>query len=141
LEVVMHAIVVGFDDTGPARRALQRAAWLAEVACAKLLVVSVVPLLVGAGRSAGPFDSTDPPECHRAQLDAAREALHARGVSAEFILGVGEPARVIVELAEQRGAELIVLGSRQLRLIERLFGQSVTRQVAGQTRCDVLIVH
>jgi len=34
-----------------------------------------------------------------------------------------------------------VLGSRQLRLIERLFGQSVTRQVAGQTRCDVLIVH
>jgi len=137
----MHAIVVGFDDTGPARRALQRAAWLAEVACAKLLVVSVVPLLVGAGRSAGPFDSTDPPGRHRAHLDAAQEALLGRGVPAEFILGVGEPAQVIMELAEERGAELIVLGIHQLRLIERLFGQSVSQQVTRQTRCDVFVVH
>src|SRR5207253_2250181 len=53
----LKTIVVAFDDTDPARRALERAADLAEAFGAKLVVTSVAPLLVGVGRTAGPLDA------------------------------------------------------------------------------------
>ena len=71
----LKTIVVGFDDTDPARRALERAADLAEAFGAKLVVTSVAPILVGAGRSAGPTDPIDSPQEHREQLKDARELL------------------------------------------------------------------
>jgi len=43
----MNTIVVGFDDTEPARRALERAAEIAEALGGKLVVTSVAPWLVG----------------------------------------------------------------------------------------------
>ena len=42
------SIVVGYDDTEPAKRALAKAADLAEAFGAKLDVTSIAPVLVGA---------------------------------------------------------------------------------------------
>ncbi len=99
----LKTIVVGFDDTQAARRALERAADLAEAFGAKLAVTSVAPLLVSIGRSAGPIDPVDPPSEHREQLKDARELLEARGLDAEYVPAVGEPADTIVELADASG--------------------------------------
>src|SRR2546428_8226305 len=96
------ASVVGFDDTEPARRALERAADLAEAFGAKLVVTSVAPVLVGVSRSAGPIDPVDPPAEHREQLKDATELLEARGIKAEYVPAVGEPADTIVGLADER---------------------------------------
>ena len=134
-------IVVGFDDTKPARRALERAADLAEAFGAKLVVTSVAPILVGAGRSAGPIDPVDPPAEHREQLKDARELLEARDIKAEYVPAVGEPADTIVELADDRDADLIVVGTREPGVLERLLGQSVSERVAHQAHRDLLIIH
>lgn len=54
---------------------------------------------------------------------------------------VGDPPDAIVAAAEEHGADLIVVGSRELGLIQRLIGQSVSQSVAAHAHTDVLIVH
>jgi nucleotide-binding universal stress UspA family protein len=137
----IQTIVVGYDETEPSRRALERAAQLARAFGAKLVVTSVAPTLLGASRSAGPIDPTDTPTNHREQLAHARQALAELNLEAEFVPALGDPAHTIVELAEDREADLIVVGTREPNVLERLLGQSVSGSVARQTHCDVLIVH
>jgi nucleotide-binding universal stress UspA family protein len=137
----MKTIVVGYDDTDGAKVALDRAAELAKAFGGQLYVVSVAPTLEPAARGGGGIDSTDPPEKHVAELETARQHLDGSGVQASYQAAVGEPADAIVELAAGRGADLIVVGTREVGFVQRLLGQSVSDSVAHRARCDVLIVH
>lgn len=137
----MKAIVVGYDGTDPAKRALDRAAQLADAFGSTVTVTSVAPIEVGAGKTMGPVDPTDPPEAHAQALAEARAYLDSRGVAADYQAAVGEPGDAIVEVAETRGADLIVVGTREPNIVMRLLGQSVSEAVARRAHCDVLIVH
>jgi nucleotide-binding universal stress UspA family protein len=138
----MKTIVVGYDDTEPAKRALQRAAELARAFGGKLVVTSVAPVHIPIARgSTGPLDPTDSPEMHDDELKAAAAVLQGLGVDAEYVPAIGEPADTIVELADSREADMIVIGTRELGVIQRLLGQSVSASVARHAHCDVLIVH
>lgn len=139
----MKTIVVGYDDTESSRNALARAAELARALDASVVVTSVAPLLVGAAaaRGLGGFDPADPPEAHREQLAHAAEVLREQGVAASFELGAGDPASEILELADSRDADLIVVGARERSLLERLLEPSVSASVERRAHRDVLVVH
>jgi nucleotide-binding universal stress UspA family protein len=137
----MKRILLAYDESEPAKRALERAAELTEAFGSELIVTSVAPVLVNIGRSAGPGDPVDPPSAHIEELSHARSYLEGRGVQAEYLPAMGHPAQTIAEVAKERGADLIVMGTREPNLVARLFGQSVSDQVAHQVHCDVLIVH
>src|SRR3954467_714930 len=56
----MRTIVIGYDETEPSKRALERAVSLAKAFDAKLVVTSVAPILQSAGgRGAGPIETVD----------------------------------------------------------------------------------
>ena len=135
----MKTIVLGYDDSDPARRALERAAEFSTAFNAKVVVTSVAPMLVG--RAGGPVDPADPPDKHKKELTRAASFLAERGIEADYDLALADPANHIVELAAQRGADLIVVGTHEPSFLERLLGLSVTRKVERKAHCDVLIVH
>lgn len=135
----MRTIVVGYDETEPAKRALTRAAEFADVFGAKLIVASVAPS--GVGHLGDATDPTDSPEQHVAILEGAREGLGDPKFATEFIAAIGAPADAIIELARDRRADLVVVGTRELNFVQRILGQSVSESVAHHTHCDVLIVH
>ena len=137
----MSTIVVGYDDTPASQRALDRAVELAKVFGSSLIVTSVAPVPTTPGRAEGAIDPTDSPADHVEELVAARKHLESAGVASEFVPAVGHPADTITQLAEQRSAELIVVGTREIGFLGRLLGQSVSESVVHHAHCDVLIVH
>ena len=136
----MKTIVIGYDATDPAERALERAAQLAGAFGSQVIVISVSPVSLAAGRGVAGPDPTSPPELHEKELGDARRRLQEYGVEPELVLGLGDPPRTMVELAEERGADLIVLGTRQVGALARMLGQSVSEEVLRSAPCDVLLV-
>jgi nucleotide-binding universal stress UspA family protein len=165
----MKTIVVGYDASDAAERALDRAAELAEALAARLVVVSVStaalpapapvieptgPMLVPGG-AAGPIltggttplaepepgRQPDPKELAQRQLEQARSRLASRSLDADYVAEVGSPAERLLAVADERDAELIVVGSGEHGFLERLVAQPVEEAVARRAGRDVLIVH
>jgi nucleotide-binding universal stress UspA family protein len=148
----MKRIVVGYDGTEAAKRALDRAAELARAFESEVVVATVTALadLVPVGETvAMPLAPIAAPvvdpevEAERWQeiADEARSRLGDKGISAEIVKPIGEAADEIVRVAEERGADLIVVGTHEPGFLERLLGGSVSQGVARRAHCDVLIVH
>ena len=134
-------IVIAYDGSDASTRALERAAALARAFRSQLIVTSVAPVTTNIGRSAGPVDATDPPEAHYAELEDARRYLEGQSLTADFVPAIGHPAETIAQVAEEREADLVVIGTGERNILERLLGQSVSGAVAHRVHCDVLIVH
>ena len=124
-------ILLAYNDTDVSNRALDRAAQLAKLYEATLVVTSVRPLAVGSAP-----DMTPGPELQRAD-----GRLREQGIEAELVEAIGDIALAVVEAAEQHGAGLIVIGTREPSQVERMLGHSVSEQVQRMAHCDVLIVH
>jgi nucleotide-binding universal stress UspA family protein len=164
----MKTILIGYDGSDAAERALARAAEIAEAFSARLVVVSVsgspyVPVPVSAlapaaelvpPAVAGPVASSgtvpipepapSPPEREelaRRQLERARMSLAGRKLETEYVVELGDPAERLLEAADQLDADLIVVGSREHGFLERLLGRSVDESVARRSERDVLLVH
>jgi nucleotide-binding universal stress UspA family protein len=137
----MKTILVGYDDTEPAKNALRRAAEIAKAFGSSVHVTSVTPLLVGSSRSAGPYDPADPPSAHAEQLEHAKAFLVEQGITPTLESASGDPADAILEVADAVDADLIVLGTHERSLVERALGMSVSGAVSRKAHRDVLIVH
>ena len=106
----MSTIVVGYDETPDHRRRWSAPRRSPRRWASKLVVTSVTPLMLSAGRSGGPIDPTDPPEKHAEELEAARTYLEGQGIEADYQPAIGEPSDAIVQLADEREADMIVVG-------------------------------
>ena len=137
----MNTIIVGYDDTEPSKRALERGAQFAKAFSAKLIVTSVAPVTTPAGGRSLGTDPSDTPSEHQAELHTAHEYLAKEGLEAQYVEAVGHPAESIVAAAVDHSADLIIVGTRELGFVQRLFGASVSDSVAHRAQCDVMIVH
>lgn len=132
----MRKIVLGYDGSKSADRALVRAAEFADIGT-EITVISVVHPLAGKGGFA--YDPVEEEE-HAKDLEIARERLAALGRTGTFVTGHGDPAREIATEAHDSGADMIVVGSEHKGLLERLLFGSVSTDVVQRAEVDVLVV-
>ena len=138
----MKTILVAYDDTEPSRRALDRAATLAEAFGSQVLVTSIAPLHYSTPRLTLTVKERGEGLAAREEdMQQAQAILQERGVAADALVARGDPASAIARLADEHDVDLVVVGTRELGALQRLLGQSVSQAVSRRVRCDLLIVH
>ena len=123
-------IVVGTDCSATAERAVERAAELASAVGATLHIVSAwmepagVLIATGVGHIDGlPQGWQDAAIADRqARLDATAARLTANGIHTETRVVHADTATTLVSVAQEVGADLIVVGDRGLKSLRRLLG-------------------
>jgi nucleotide-binding universal stress UspA family protein len=131
----MDKILLAYDGGEPAKRALEQAIELARRFNATVGVVSVVPARSGHA----PTDPWDDRSVHAEALLEARRLLREAGIEAELLEPGGDPARTIERIAEERGYDTIVVGTRGLGALARLVQGSVSEHVANHARATVIV--
>ncbi len=76
----------------------------------------------------------------RQVFEPSAEKLRAAGLNANVTLRQGNPKSVLVEEAEEWGADSIFLGAKGMRGIDRLLLGSVSAAVAARASCSVEVV-
>jgi nucleotide-binding universal stress UspA family protein len=82
----------------------------------------------------------NPREDVEATLKEAAEEVSAAGVTVETFAREGDPADAILDIAEERGADLIVVGNRGMTGAKRFVLGSVPNKVSHHAPCSVLII-
>jgi len=133
-------LMVGFDDSQPSKAALAEAAnWVKRHGGDVILVHAVY------------FDAEEfgiaPTQMekrlkHGEKICMETKEMVARefGIEAKSILCEGEPPEVLVSMAKEKNADLVVLGTFGRRGLNRLLMGSVTSQVIVNSPVDVLVV-
>jgi nucleotide-binding universal stress UspA family protein len=132
-------IVVGYDGSDAAKHALERVTTYGS-GDDEVTVVTVAELHARTGVTEGAH--LDPSELPRREqaVEEAKAALAERGLQADTIVAQGDPGEAIVQVANERNADLIIVGHRGLNQFERLLLGSVSSKVVHRATCDVLVV-
>lgn len=139
-------VVVGYDGSADADRAVDAAADQVQAGGTVHVVTAYRPLsdaelLKYLDELPEEFRYLYAPDAAEQQRQQpAIERLARRGVACEGHVIPGEPAAVILEVAEREGAELVVVGSRGLGGVQRFLRGSVSTRIATHAPTSVLIV-
>ncbi len=139
----MKRVWVGIDGSAASQKAAGMAAEIAERFGAGLTLAYVVPRLLLPPDAYG-LTVAEVEEEHRAHADevlAAAAAALDPGVSAERVVLYGSPAEALVEAAEGRGVDLVVVGSRGHGAVSRVLLGSTSGRVVHVCTRPVLVVH
>jgi nucleotide-binding universal stress UspA family protein len=131
----MNKILLAYDGGEPAKRALEQTIELARRFSASVGVVSVVP--VRPGRA--PVDPWDDRTVHAEELLEARKLLREAGIEAELLEPGGDPAKTIERIADERGYDTIVIGTRGLSTLSKILQGSVSDHVATHAHTTVVV--
>jgi nucleotide-binding universal stress UspA family protein len=119
------------DGSEHGSRALRQAARMARAGHGELHVAHVIERIPGGGRLGGQNVFLTEFEIDSRIVRQAEEIAGEAGVTAEvhLVLGGGQPAKQLAELAERIDADLIVVGSRGHSPLAGVVLGSVTQQL------------
>ena len=136
-------ILVPYDGSEQAQQAVKRAAHIARLQGATLMLLMVVDL----NAEVAAFERVNVDGYMPAELKegAYKEIAKIQREMPEDIhvnstVELGSPAETIVETAEDEGYDLIVMGSRGLGRFEGFLMGSVSQYVLQHVHCPVLVV-
>jgi nucleotide-binding universal stress UspA family protein len=138
--VNIQHIVVGTDGSDNAQRALALAASIASTCGAEVVAVHCLGLLFHPSAS-----ELEPSQPHRDEIRALLDGewtapLRDAGVAHRTELRDGSPVSVLLAVADDAGADLVVVGSRGVGGFPGLLLGSTSTQLAQHSPRPVLIV-
>ena len=141
------SIVVGTDGSDTANEAVRQAVELSVRLGARLQIVTAYEPVPGARpreeAQQAPADlqwMVNPREDVDATLREAADAARAAGVETATYARQGDPADAILDVAEEQGADLIVVGNKGMTGARRFLLGSVPNRVSHHAPCSVLII-
>jgi len=141
------SIVVGTDGSETAHEAVRQAIELAQAVNGKLQIVSayepVSDTRLREEAQQVPADlqwMVNPRADVDATLSAAAETAREAGVDVETFARQGDPADAILDVAEEQGSDLIVVGNKGMTGAKRFLLGSVPNKVSHHAPCSVLII-
>jgi len=144
---VFRLIVAGTDGSETATQAMRQAVDLARAVGAEMELVSAyepVPAQrLRDERREAPEDlqwAISPREDVDATLEAAASLARDAGVNARTYPRQGDPADAILDVAEEREADLIVVGNKGMTGAKRFLLGSVPNKISHHAPCSVLII-
>ena len=142
---MFRSIVVGTDGSQTADEAVRQAAELARLLGAHVHLVCVYEPVPSDGDVAAEVAAESgwvlrPREAVDATLDRAAAVFAQAGVEVERYAQRGDPADAILDVAEERGADLIIVGNRGRTGAKRFLLGSVPNRISHHAPCAVLII-
>ncbi len=145
-QLSFKSIVVATDGSAYSLAAASEAIGLAKRNGSELTVISVVPAEIATPTdidfTMNQRELIAEKEMHNAEKNAKaiKEAAQKEGVSVKAFVMSGKPPEAIIQIAGERKADLIVLGSHGRTGVERLLMGSVAERVIVLAECPVLVV-
>jgi nucleotide-binding universal stress UspA family protein len=145
---MFSSIVVGTDGSQTAREAVGQAIEMAKRLDASLHIVSAYEPASGQGLRDAPTISLVPDpqwvvrlrEEADATLDEAAATAREAGVVASVYARQGDAADAILDVAEERGADLVIIGNKGMTGAKRFLLGSVPNKVSHYAPCAVMII-
>jgi len=134
-------ILLAYDGSIEGRVALREGALLAKRWRSKVFLLAVVPESAGMHLADGvaPGAKAGQRERYAAVLEAGMNRLRQIGLDPVSRLVQGEPVPQIQALAREVDADLIVVGHRRQKLLDRWWSGSADVYLVDNTHCSVLV--
>jgi nucleotide-binding universal stress UspA family protein len=134
-------ILVGTDGSDSASKAVEHAAELAKAMGAELVVLTAYASpRSDVGSTFGRADAYPGQEIGQAILRDAEKHL-GKDLKIKSVVREGDPAEGLIDVAEEEGVDLIVVGNKGMTGAKRFLLGSVPNQISHHAPSNVLIVH
>ncbi len=134
---MFKTVLFPIDQSREAREAADVVTNVVQKYGSRLVLLSVVEEAPADAPSPDPMVSS---EVVSKLLENAQSLFSQQGITAEILERQGKPAFTICDVADDIGADLIIMGCRGLGLTEEGASDSVTSRVINLSPCPVLIV-
>jgi nucleotide-binding universal stress UspA family protein len=145
-QIAFRNILVATDGSPYSTAAVSEAIGIAKKNKCKLTIIAVVPAELATPTDiefvATQRELIAEKEMHSAEKNAkeVKEAAIKAGVEVQAFVMTGKPADAIIDIAKEKNADLIVVGSHGRTGLEKLLMGSVAERVIVLASCAVLVV-
>jgi nucleotide-binding universal stress UspA family protein len=139
----VRSIVVGTDGSPSADAAVRRAAEIAKGSGTRVHLVTAypdVPIYRETIPSSARAEPIDLRQAAESVLARESRALEDEGIEIMTHAREGDPAEVIIDVAQEEGADLIVVGARGLSGLQRFLLGSVSSKLSHHAPTSVMVV-
>ncbi|MBD8070037.1 universal stress protein [Bacillus sp. PS06] len=134
-------IYLATDGSEHSKRATENAIHIAKCSEGSMVeIIYVIDPSKAKSEALTNWNSPDVEDKRKKRINEVESMIREAGISYEVTILNGEPGPTIVEHINKNNADIVILGSRGLNVLQEFVLGSVSHKVAKRANCPVLIV-